>query len=361
MLFNVPFIPDEGYVSFLGDQSGAFYAYHFSLYSDDVDDARYRFKRFETDQIISHLKALGRPKKYLLINNRVHHPGRYADTKGVLKRLEAMLAAGVLDGIVYADAYFLQALSDASHEVAAQLEAVPSVNFMIDDFEKAAALLDAISMTAFKLPEKLALDRSLNRRMEALSRMAVRCRRAFPALKLELLANEGCLYQCPFKMTHDAHISLVHMGMNVDTHAINRSLGCMRYLAETPQALFKSPFIRPEDMGHYQPYVDIIKICGRTLGPSFLKQVITAYLEKTFAGNLLDLMDALDWMAHRLHVDNAGLPSDFFSMVTTCTQRCDRCGRCTELYRSHCREKDPMEKKGGASAARKPPPGSNPD
>jgi collagenase-like PrtC family protease len=335
MLLNVPFVPDEQYAGFLKERSAHFYSYHFSLYSPEVHDARYRFKQLDTPKLIDYLKTLGKPKKYLLINNRVHHPGKYRDTKAVLAKLDAMLAAGVLDGIVYADAYYLQALSDAGRDIAAQLEAVPSVNFMIDDFEKITALMDAISMTAFRMPGKLSLDRSLNRRMESLSDVVSRCRESFPDLKLELLANEGCLYQCPFKLAHDSHISLVHMDMDVDTHSTNRSFGCIRYLAEKPEALFKSPFIRPEDVGAYKAHTDILKVCGRTLGRRFLERVVTAYLEKSYGGNLLDLMDAMDRLSERLYVDNAGLPDDFFKVLTVCSKRCDACPHCRRFFKHH--------------------------
>jgi collagenase-like PrtC family protease len=338
MLLNVPFIPDERYASFLKERSKHIYSYHFSLYSQEVHDARYRFKQLDTRKLIDHLMTLGRPKKYLLINNRFHHPDKYRDTRAVLIKLDAMLTAGVLDGIVYADAYYLQALSDASREIAAQLEAVPSINFMIDDFEKATALMDVISMTDFQMPEKLSLDRSLNRNLESLSEFAFRCRESFPDLKLEVLANEGCLYQCPFKLTHDSHISLVHMNMNVDTHSVNRSFGCIRYLEKKPEALFKSPFIRPEDIDVYGPYVDIIKICGRTLGRDFLERVVTAYLERSYAGNLLDIMDAMDWLSERLYVDNAGLPDSFFNILSTCLKQCDACPHCSRFFEHHVKE-----------------------
>ena len=140
--------------------------------------------------------------------------------------------------------------------------------------------------------------------------------RAYPQVQLELLANEGCLIQCPFKLTHDAHIALAKIGINTDTFRMNTEFGCIHVLNKNPEQLFKSPFIRPEDIGNYEQYIDTIKLCGRTLGPDFLMQTLKAYITGHHYGNLLDILDTLEWLSPKIHIANNDLPADFFTTVT---------------------------------------------
>jgi collagenase-like PrtC family protease len=200
--------------------------------------------------------------------------------------------------------------------------------------------MEFIASTHFALPGTLILDRSLNRRMENLEELSSRFRETFPGIKIELLANEGCLDHCPFKLTHDCHISLVNMGHGPDTHAVNRELGCIRTLQRSPSLLFKSPFIRPEDVGAYEPLVDVLKICGRTLGAPFLMKVLNAYLSRGFIRNLLELMDAMEPLAKWLHVSNEDLPRGFLQRLGTCSRDCRSCTYCEELLRTCARPRE---------------------
>jgi collagenase-like PrtC family protease len=343
MLFNVPVIPDDELADYLNAHAALFYSCYFSLQSAHLHDGRLQRRFMDTGRWIEFLKSIKIPKKYLLMNSRVHGHASYFDgnqLKTVLQGLASLLDAAVLDGVVFADAYYLQALSDAGPDVASQLEAVPSINHMLDSFDRIASVLDFISATRFALPRTLILDRSLNRRMEELATVSSRCREAFPGIKIELLANEGCLYQCPFKPAHDCHISLVNMGQVLDTHVINQQLGCVRALQRFPSRLFKSPFIRPEDVGAYELTADVLKICGRTLGGSFLMKVLDGYLNGRFDGNLVELMDAMEPTAQWLHLSNEKLPADFLSRLTTCSKDCSCCGYCEELLRTCARPKD---------------------
>ena len=101
---------------------------------------------------------------------------------------------------------------------------------------------------------------------------------------------------------------------------------------EKPVRMLQSPFIRPEDMELYLYHVDTIKICGRTLGSAFLKQTLTAYLDRRYDGNLLDLLDALHWLAPSLYLDNTLLSFDFANMLSMCDNQCSTCGFCEELF-----------------------------
>ena len=94
------------------------------------------------------------------------------------------------------------ALSDAAPDVARALVAVPSVNSRPDSAARAVSLLEYAAATRFKPSNRLVLDRSLNRDTGKLAATTTALRRAYPDLSIGVLANEGCLYACPFKAAH---------------------------------------------------------------------------------------------------------------------------------------------------------------
>jgi hypothetical protein len=336
LLLDVPFLPDPRYTEFLAGFQPALHSVHFSLYLDTVPDGRHRIAGSpEFAALAPALAKLPGPKKYGLLNSRFHHPRLYSDPatlQKIIRALDTLLAADALHGITIVDFYLLQALSDASPETCAQLEAVPGVNCLLDSFAKVQACLSAIAETGFKPPTKLNLDRSLNRNLPELTAISQQCRHHFPGVKLTLLANEGCLDRCPFKLAHDAQIAFANTGLVAnETHAANREIGCIRELGAHPAELFKSPFIRPEDLEQYEGVVEVIKLCGRTLGPDFLQRVVRGYAARQYEGNLLDLMDTMEWLAKRLHVANEELPADFLTRLSSCDKNCRACPYCREL------------------------------
>lgn len=335
LLLDVP-VPDPDHVEFLAEFQPALYSVHFSLFLKNIPDGRHRSSTVpEFGDLAAALARLPGPKKYALLNSRFHHPGLYTDKAAlhtIIRALDTLLAADVLHGITIVDFYLLQALSDTSSETCSQLEAVPGVNCMLDSFAKVQGCLEAIARTGFKPPTKINLDRSLNRNLPELADVSQQCRRNFPEIRLTLLANEGCLDRCPFKLTHDAQIAFANTGLIAnDTRVANQELGCIRELDAHPAELFKSPFIRPEDLHYYEGMVEVIKLCGRTLGPTFLQRVVRSYAKRQYEGNLLDLMDTMEWLAKRLHVANEKLPADFLNKLSSCDKNCCACPYCREL------------------------------
>lgn len=336
---DVPFVPDPEYIRFLNRNAERIESVHAAV---SAPDGRHPARRPTLDRIAAGLAGLRIPRRFALLNARFHRPSAYADPEElspILEPLRRLTDAGLVRGIVFADAYLLRALSDAAPETARRLEAVPSVNFSPDRFDRVAALIALIRATEFRPPSRWILDRSLNRDLEALAETTRRLRSAWPDIRIGLLANEGCLPQCPFKPAHDAHIALSHLAIPADTHAANRDFGCMRLLRESPHRILASPFIRPEDAARYAPFADILKICGRTLGPEFLRRTISAYLAERWDGNLLALLDAAEWMAREFHLENADLPDDFLDRAWRCDKDCEACGVCRELFAAHGRRK----------------------
>lgn len=334
---NVPFLPEDSYIDFLSQCITDLDSVHFSLLTNQTGlDSRIRIEpAISRKSMVRQLGRLHGPRKYALLNSRFYSPEILTDSGNLaplVRDLEHYIDHGVIDGLVYCDHYLLQALADQAPGIAKQLEAVPGVNMMLDSLHKVEAQLAYIDGTGFKIPKKIILDRSLNRNLDALAAISLAIHQQFPGIKIEVLANEGCLPYCPFKLSHDAYIALANIEGQDQTQAVNCALGCMRLLDEQPHRLLQSPFIRPEDIDLYLFHVDVIKLCGRTLGPAFLRNVITAYRNRHHDGNLLDLMDALSWLAERLYVDNRMLSFDFANMLSQCDNRCDRCGFCRELF-----------------------------
>ncbi len=337
-ILNVPFLPEPSYIDFLTSVADHLAGLQFGLPGPGRLDSRIRQDNMHLDeQLAVGLERLNKPKKYVLLNSRFYDPVLLNDSdalSSIITSLDFFVDRGVLDGIIYCDHYLLRRLSDEAPDLAASLEAVPGANCMLDSYAKVESRLGYIGETRFKLPAKILLDRSLNRDLDLLAHVVRRIRQKTPDMGIELLANEGCLPHCPFKLSHDAYIALANVEGNDSTFLLNQQLGCVRILTEEPHRILQSPFIRPEDLELYLYHVDTIKLCGRTLGTDFLERTISAYLARKHEGNLLDLMDAVHWMADRLYVENSALSFDFANMLSMCDRHCTTCGFCEELFQS---------------------------
>lgn len=334
--FNVPFLADDDYVHFLMENEARLQSVHFSLYDSLLQDARIQLEECSLDRLKASLCQLKKPKKYVLANGRFHPDtvyGRGQELQGLIKKLDALASAGQFDGIIFADSYMVTALGDAAPSLTAAIEAIPSVNFQIDNTDKLSALLELIRNTGFRTPGKITLDRCLSRRPEELFELKQKLASRWPGIAVELLANEGCLPHCPFRATHEALISLANCrAEGLDTRTINDDLACVRQLTDAPYRILSSPFIRPEDMVSYHDKTDVIKICGRTLGPDFLKKTISAYLTGSYHGNLLELLDASHWMADFWNLPNQSLPGNFLEKIISCKLDCLTCSYCKVLF-----------------------------
>ena len=332
---NVPFLPEASYVRFLNDLGPCIHAVHFSLHDPVLCDARVRLEQASLQATIDLLTRLPGPKKYLLANGRFQPAGTYAGPvglSGLVVQLERLLDAGVLDGLIFADSYLLTALGDIAPALGTLLEAIPSVNFNIDSIGKMKALMDLVLASGFRLPGKITVDRDLNRRPVELASFSTAIQRRWPKIKIELLANEGCLSHCPFRSTHEALIAATNNATRsdgrFDTQRLNRDLACQRQLTQFPHRILASPFIRPEDICRYEGSADLIKVCGRTLGVDFLERSVQAYAQCHYRGNLLDLLDAAHWMSDHWNIPNGDIPKDFLDVLSTCEQDCADCDFC---------------------------------
>ena len=334
MLLEVPLLPDHEWVQFINGRATGIRSVYFSLESPRSLDARLGLRRGGASGLIPFLSALHGPRRYALLNARFVPTEACFDRDflhNVIRELDALLEEGLVDGVVAVDFYLLGALGRISPEVCRNLEAVPGINARIDSPARFRTVMEAVDTSGFRPPTKVTPDRSLNRRPDKLRELAAAVRRDCPEMHIQLLANEGCLDECPYRETHEAQIAAANWYGSAGLYEANRDYGCVGVLAQRPHRLLASPFIRPEDQGRYRGLADGLKICGRTLGPGFLERVVVAYLAGEYRGNLLDLLDSPNRMAESLFIPNHELPPDFATRVEECSRGCRNCGYCPGL------------------------------
>jgi len=155
-----------------------------------------------------------------------------------------------------------------------------------------SAFTDSVRKSKFWVEEigadRITLWETINRNFPLLRkiRSQVNC-------ELQLLANQLCLYQCPYTIYHAAFVSHASQsqhslkGFGIDWCLIN----CRYKLFSQPEEFIKATWIRPEDTGCYESTgINSFKIVDRMQDTRNLVLVLKAYLDRKFEGNLADFM-----------------------------------------------------------------------
>jgi len=141
--------------------------------------------------------------------------------------------------------------------------------------------------------EKITLYESkVNRDLDLIRkiRKAVKC-------KLQLIVNNGCLYDCPvsifhgFLTSHASQDNHLLRGFAIDFYRIM----CTYSKISNPANFLRGDFIRPEDVHLYEELgIDSLKIVNRGMSTQALSRIINAYDAREYKGNLLDLLPTPD-------------------------------------------------------------------
>lgn len=342
--YDLPFHNNNDYIQFLNSLTDL-YSCYFNLASDVVSDARIHNEIISTQAIIDGLSKLNPAvKKYVTINGRFT-PFQQYDTnhlEQLTNELKKLYEANCLTGILYLDYYFLQKLATIDPEFYSNIEAIPSINCFIDSIDKFNSHMMYLIDAGYKLPSKIIVDRAMNRKMVDLQTFVTKVKKLYPLIKIEILVNEGCLYNCPFKVNHDVAISLLNdqsisgkvymmqkqQSTDMDLTRLNEDYGCIDYLYKHTSRFFATPFVRPEDISNYDGIIDIIKISGRIKPDEFVYDSYHAYKSQQWEGNLLDIIDAAGTLSNDMYIHNDEIPETFHKMLTTCDQNCLKCKYC---------------------------------
>lgn len=178
------------------------------------------------------------------------------------------------------------------------------------------------------------LDRDLMRDRDAL----IECRRAAKkyGVKLALLANEGCIGNCPMM---DEHFEYNNGRVN-DPQYFNDSISrvsCPKWDFEDPSTPLKTANFPPwkEDWDELLQYVDVIKMHGRE---SIGRMYETMDIIKRYANNEEILFDTFNEYLKQTNLEEKPINA-WRKIIKNCKFNCWDCNFCDRVYEAKSAEK----------------------
>jgi hypothetical protein len=147
--------------------------------------------------------------------------------------------------------------------------------------------------------------------------------------RLYLLANSGCLRDCPFQTFHDNLVAHEQDVSRQENRSERFPAPCWEYLfrPENRHRILQNTWIRPEDIHYYAPYCDGVKLATRMHDNPRL--VLHSYSTGRCVGNLLDLTEPSYGLLLAGEILNgARFPDDWFETTSRCDGQCESCGYC---------------------------------
>ena len=175
------------------------------------------------------------------------------------------------------------------------------------------------------------IRRDLQRNLETVSMFRTWCNNN--GKKMGILANSGCLRNCPVQTFHDNQVAHQHELYKYRNMPDNQTTFCMKHYLnpENRSDFLKSSWIRPEDLHLYDDLVDFVKIATRQHDRP--RGVIAAYALRDYAGDLAALMEPnfSSLFAGKGYVDNKLIPG-LYALPADCAVNCTHCGKCEKLW-----------------------------
>ncbi len=161
----------------------------------------------------------------------------------------------------------------------------PKIKVNVSTFQKIAEVAQAQRFEDLGV-DMIMLSEHINRDFKTIAaiRKSVKC-------QLTLIANVGCVYNCPNAHSHANNIA--HTGARGEESILANPflLYCFGKRLESIDEIMKIRWIRPEDVSVYEEIgIDMLKILERNNKTDILAERVKAYCERSYDGNLLDLL-----------------------------------------------------------------------
>lgn len=238
--------------------------------------------RKHAQRFISKAHALGIKFSYLL--NAPCAGGLEYTASGrrrLVKELEWLEKSGV-DSIVVSIPFLIEFIKKRFKHIKITVSAIAHVNSV----EKA------------KFFERLGADTITVDFMENRNFALLKAMKACVKSDIQLLLNDICLYGCPFRLYHYnlmGHSSQSNSKIKNPYADFYCLLKCTLFRYSHPEELLKARWIRPEDLNVYEGLgIDLFKVSGRTETTAWILNAAQAYANRSYPGNLLDLLTSFE-------------------------------------------------------------------
>jgi len=174
--------------------------------------------------------------------------------------------------------------------------------------------------------DEITIDTNINRHFDLLESI-----RDSTDCELKVIANEACLYKCPFRYSHFNLFSHITASPQIAIIGDYYFEKCISLRVREPTLIIRSPWIRPEDVPEYEKIgIDIIKISGRANTTQWIIDTMKSYTSGHHKGNLLELLDCPNELRDHFHIPNEKLEGAI-EQWKTCKKLCHKCNFCETL------------------------------
>jgi len=115
---------------------------------------------------------------------------------------------------------------------------------------------------------------------------------------IRLIGNNGCLHECPYEINHGSSVAHASCRNSNDCYIDYNLVNCYYKKIRNIENLISSEWIRPEDVRFYENLCNevgnqnlTIKLVERSKTTDYMKNVISAYLNQEYSGNLSEIMN----------------------------------------------------------------------
>ncbi|MFX1442904.1 MAG: hypothetical protein ACFFHV_05770 [Promethearchaeota archaeon] len=147
--------------------------------------------------------------------------------------------------------------------------------------------------------------------------LSIMLNRNFPLLKeirnavkcdIELLTNDCCLYECPFRFFHYTECSHASQINDILEGYYNdwATMACQNQKCFNPEQIIMCRWIQPSDLDSYIDIgIDYFKISGRRYGTNWLYRTLKAYSSKSYKENLGEIFNGYSFVSDPLELAGA--------------------------------------------------------
>jgi len=179
--------------------------------------------------------------------------------------------------------------------------------------------------------DTITIDTNINRDFRILEGIvkAVSC-------NVRVIVNEGCIYRCPFRYSHynlASHLSSLNQPSSPLFAPDYYFDKCTSIRLRDPTQILKSAWIRPEDLKAYEAIgITEFKLSGRTKTVNWIIDCMRYYSQRSFKGNVLEILDCPQMLRYLFYIDNEELEGSI-EQWKRCKKVCNDCGYCDKLVK----------------------------